>query len=155
MPPLWGPQRLADTMPAAEATTPTAGTGQAASRDDHIHPRLASATRVTLNASSTATVTFTRSFVSAPVIQLCAINPSGAQVVLEVVADIKTGAVWTGCTIKGSRARQLPVIDAVGGLLTAVITGVNNIATALTGYDIFAASASGVVVNVLAIEASA
>lgn len=145
---------LSNAIPMGEATAATAGASEAASRGDHQHPRLTSSTRVQLDASGNATVTYTRSFAAKPAIVLTAINPSGAQVVLEVISDTMTGGVYTGCVIKGSRARPLPTLNAVSGLLTAVITGVNDLVTALTGFNIFGGSAAGVEVSVVAIQPS-
>ena len=55
---------------------------------------------------------------------------------------VKTGNLWTGANIKGYRSQNLPVISAVSGILTAVITGVNGIVSALTGFNVFGGSAA-------------
>jgi hypothetical protein len=145
---------LSNSAPKSEAGTATAGTGSKASRMDHTHPPISWRGRVTLGADGTAVVTFGRSFASAPVIQLTVINPTGARVVPEQVNDIKTGALWTGATISGTRARPLPTMLAVSGLLGAVITGINALVTALSGFNVFSDPAAGVVVNVTAVEPS-
>lgn len=145
---------LASTVPMTEVTAGAAGSSSQASDAGHQHPRITSSTRVQLDALGNATVTYTRSFATKPAISLTAINPSGAQVVLEVVSDTMVGGVYTGCVIKGSRARALPTLNPVAGLLTAVITGVNDLAAALTGFNVFGGSASGVEVSVIAIMPS-
>ncbi len=143
---------LANAMPKSELGSAKAGSSPKASRMDHVHPPISWRGRVTLLADGKATVTFGREFVGEPVIQLTAINPTGGKIVLEVESDIKTGAVWTGAVITGTRARSLPNLQSVSGLLTAVITGVNALTTALSGFNVFNDPAAGVVVNVLAIE---
>lgn len=135
---------LADTPPAAEAVQPGAGSAEKASRNDHVHPRLTSASRVTLDANSTAVVTYTRSFVKAPCVVPTPLNPSGRPVIVEIISDTMTGGVYTGCVLRGSRSQALPTIS---GLLAAVTT-------ALSNFDPFAASASGVEVSVVAIQQS-
>lgn len=55
------------------------------------------------------------------------------------------------------RARVLPQLTALSTLLTllsGVITGVNAIVTALTGYSVFGGSANGSVVSVIAVARS-
>lgn len=137
---------LANTAPLSESGTAVAGGGGAASRQDHVHPRLTSATRVTLAGDGTATVTYTRSFPSKPAVNLTAINPSGRQVVLEVTGDIQTGGLYTGCTIKGSRAQLLPALTSI------VLIG--PLITALQNFDVLGGSASGVEVSVIALMPS-
>lgn len=146
---------LANAAPKSEAGAPQAGTGMKASRMDHTHPTISWRGRVTLAADGTSPVIYGRSFSAAPVIQLTAINPSGGTVTLEVIADTVVDGLYVGCTVKGSRAQSLPIIAQVSGLLTAVITGVNGLVTALTGFNVFGGNAAGVVVNVLVIEPSA
>lgn len=153
--PLSPDEILANTTPKSELGSAKAGTAVKASRMDHVHPTISWRGRVTLGADGKATVTFGRSFSAEPVIQLTAINPVGNKIVLEVESDIKTGDVWTAAVITGTRARALPTLGSVSGLLTAVITGINSVTTALSGFNLFTDPAAGVVVNVLVIEPSA
>lgn len=143
-----------NTPPKSEAPAAAVGGDDKASRADHTHPTISWRGRVTLGVDGTATVNFGRTFAVAPVILLGAINPTGARVVVEQMADIKTGALWTGATISGSRARPLPVLEPVTGLLTAVIAGINVVTNALSGFNLFSQPASGVVVNVWVAEPS-
>lgn len=140
------PDILGDQAPVPEARLAAAGAGVKASRNDHQHPRLTSSTRVTLGGDGTATVTYTRSFSSKPAISLTAINPSGRQVMLEVVNDIQVGADYTGCVIKGSRAQLLPALTSI------VLIG--PLISALQNFDVLGGSASGVEVSVIAIQPS-
>ena len=126
---------LANTIPKSELGSAKAGTAVKASRMDHVHPTISWRGRVTLGADGKATVIFGRSFAAEP--------------------DTKTGDVWTGAVITGTRARALPTLGGVSGLLTAVITGINTVTTALSGFNLFTDPAAGVVVNVLVIEPSA
>lgn len=65
---------------------------------------------------------------------------------LEVVSDVMTGALYTGCTIKGSRAQLLPA-------LTSIIL-IGPLISALQNFDVLGGSASGVEVSVIAIQPS-
>lgn len=140
------PVPLSDQVPVSEATAPLSGVVGAAARTDHRHPRLSSATRVVLGADGTATATYTRQFTAKPVITLTAINPSGRQVTLEVISDIQSGGIYTGCVIKGSRAQTLP---ALGNMNI-----IGQLASALGNFDTLGGSASGVEVSVLALQQS-
>lgn len=128
-------------IPLSEATTATGGALTMASAADHQHPRLSSSSRATLDGSGLATVTYTRSFSAKPAITLTAINPSGRPVLLEVQSDVTDGGGnYIGCVVHGYRNQNLP----------AVLT----LLSALINFDVFGASAAGVEVNVIAIQAS-
>lgn len=137
---------LSDVAPVPEAVVPVPGQMGKSSRADHKHPRLTSAGRVVLAADGTATVTYSRSFTTKPAINLTAINPTGRAVQLEVVSDTKTGALFTGCVVKGYRSQLLP---SLGGI---VLLG--PLLTALGNFDVLGGSAAGVEVSVIALEAS-
>jgi len=137
---------LSDTVPKIEVNNPQAGVLPEAARADHQHPRPVSATRVTLAADGTATVTYTRSFPTKPVVNLTAINPSGRQIILEQTTDIQTGGVYTGCTIKGSRTQIIPA-------LTNVLL-VTDLVTILANWNPVGTPAAGVEVNMLVVLAS-
>lgn len=135
---------LSDAMPRAEGTAPACGSAPVAARDDHVHQRLSSSQRVTLDANSQASVTYTRSFAAKPGIVPCPINPSGRSVQVEVVSDTIVGGLYVGCVIKGYRSQALPALTL---LLTSVVS-------ALSGFDALGASAAGVEVSVVAVQAS-
>lgn len=137
---------LSDSAPMSEAVAPKSGNQPKASRIDHQHPRLTSSTRVQLTANGTAAVTYTRAFAAKPAIVLTAINPSGRQVVLEVISDTLVDGAYTGCVIKGYRSQMLP---SLSGILL-----IGPLITALSGFDVLGGSAAGVEVSVIAIQPS-
>jgi hypothetical protein len=128
---------LSDTPPNAEAKVPNPGMMNEAVRADHQHPRLTSSTNHTLDANGFVTVTFTRTFDTEPAINLTAIG-SGTSPIPDFRAEfIKTGALWTGATIFGQRNRSLPVITPLNtglSLLSTLITGLNSIFSAMSGF---------------------
>lgn len=134
----------ANTAPKSEARN--AGIGAQAMKyalEDHQHPRLTSATIVTLDGANTATVNFTRTFAVEPSIDLTPIAPGGTQpVILQVDSWITDGSgLYTGCVIRGYRMNTLPATIA---LLTALIS-----------FSVSSGSASGVRVSVIALQNSA
>lgn len=137
---------LVSTSPQPEVTGGSAGAMEAASRGDHQHPRLTSSTRVVLDANGMVTVVYTRSFVAKPAITVTAINPSGRAVMLEIVNDVVTNGLYTGCVLKGYRSQLLP---SLSGILL-----IGPLLTALGNFDVVGGSAAGVEVNVIAIQAS-
>lgn len=158
----------ADIMPKSEATTAAKGSEQKRyALEDHQHPRLTSTTKATIASGSTVAVAFTRTFVNKPGITCTeeppdtgtmSSNPATFRVeswVREVMTPTPSGA-YTGCVIKVWRSRPLPTMTplTIGALLTAVVTGVNALITALTNYDIFGASAVGTTFSCIAIQRS-
>lgn len=158
----------ADIMPKSEATTAAKGSEQKRyALEDHQHPRLTSTTKATIASGSTVAVAFTRTFVNKPGITCTeeppdtgtmSPNPATFRVesrVREVMTPTPSGA-YTGCVIKVWRSRPLPTMTplTIGALLTAVVTGVNALITALTNYDIFGASAVGTTFSCIAIQRS-
>lgn len=139
---------LSNTPPPGEAVAPAPGSGSMASRDDHKHPRLSSATVQTLNASGEAVIVFTRSFTAMPAVQCLLYELADNQ---PVVFKVKT---WTqdaqgnyiGCTIKGVRSSILPALSGIT-LLTGLIT-------ALANFNVFGGSAAGAQFCCLAIQPS-
>ncbi len=138
---------LSDLTPKSEAGTPTPGTAPMASREDHQHPRLTSATTGTLNASGEATVLFTRTFAVKPSVTLLyAEAADGQPIILKVKSWLNPqGAAWVsgdygGCIIKGYRSQAVP----------------QNLATLLLGavFNIFAGSAAGVEYSAIAVQTS-
>lgn len=148
----------ASVPPKAETTG--AHTGAAVTRyalEDHQHPRLTSTTYVTLGSNGQALVTFTRPFANKP-----GLNPTETDATASSQPLVLRGLAWTrdangnytGVTIQGMRAQMMPQISAVSGLLTAVISGVNSIVSALTGFNVFGGSAAGATVSVTAVARS-
>lgn len=147
---------LSDATPVAEAKTATAGQMPMASRGDHTHPRLTSAANVTLDANGYATITFTRTFASEPVLVFGSLG-TGTGPVPDFRGElIQTGNVYTGVIVYGQRNRALPSITPVNtGLLVigTLITGLNTIFASISGFAPFEAAA-GARVSVTAIQAS-
>lgn len=138
------PPMPADTAPPGESRTGAVGaTSDRFARADHQHPRLTSATIVTLDGTNTATVTFTRTFAVEPSIDLTPIAPGGTQpVILQVDSWVQDGGgLYTGCVIRGYRMNTLP----------ATLT----LLTALVNFSVSSGSASGVRVSVIALQNSA
>ena len=156
---------LGNETPMAEKTVPTAGSGGQASRSDHRHPRLTSPHTGTLDANGEALLTFSRQFTNMPAMAVAWVEQANnPPVMFKVVSWLKpntagsglvawtSGSPYAGAIIKGYRGQQLPNLGVVSGLLSAVITGVNGIVTALTGYNPFAGPASNVVYTATAIQ---
>lgn len=146
---------LADTAPIAEAKTAGAGSMSLASRGDHTHPRLTSAQTGTLDGAGYATIVFTRSFIAEPAVAILGVDSTSAS-----PADFKVkqftldgDGSYIGCVVYGVRARALPALTAVSGIISAVITGVNAIVTALSGF-VPNEPAAGVKFSIIAVQAS-
>lgn len=103
--------------------------------EDHQHPRLTSTTYASLAADGTATVSFTRTFVNQPGVNMTEVDAAGKQPLVcsvqswvrETMTPTPAGA-YIGCIIKGQRAQMLPTINPLSGTLTLVSTllqGVN------------------------------
>lgn len=147
---------LSDTPPGAEAKAAAAGSMPVASRGDHTHPRLTSAANATLDANGYATITFTRTFTTEPVLVFGAIG-AGTGPVPDFRGDfIITNGIYTGVTIFGQRSRPLPNMPSqltALAVLTGVITAVNSIMSLLSGFTPYE-PAAGARVSVTAIQAS-
>lgn len=137
---------LSDAMPNPEATAGTPGVDPAAARGTHVHPRLTSSTRVTLDANGLATVMFTRTFIAKPAIVLTPANPTGRPVQVEEVSLIQSGGLYVGINIHGYRNQLLP---SLSGILL-----IGPLITAISAFDVLGGSAAGVEVSVVAIQAS-
>lgn len=151
---------LSSTAPKSETVSATAGAAQVASRDDHQHPRLTSTTYAALDANGEATIAFTRAFTNKPGLNLTETDAAtGSQpLVLRGLGWIQDGqGRYTGVVIQGRRAQMLPTLNPLSGVLTLVtqvVTGVNTLVSALTGYNVFGGSASGATVSVIAVARS-
>jgi hypothetical protein len=131
--------KFSDVAPKAEGGTAALGSTQMIPYADHVHPRLTATANGQLDANGNATVVFTQAFDNEPSVT---INSRGAKVAGTSIPNfdfefVLTGGKITGCTVSGRRSRALPQQTQVSALavLTGVITGVNNLATSLTGYD--------------------
>jgi len=151
----------ASTAPLSEKTG--AATGAVTTRyalEDHQHPRLTSTIYATLDGSGQATVTFSRTFVNKPGLNLTETDATSASqpLVLRGLSWVRDGnGLYTGVTIQGQRAQMLPQINPLSGaitLLSGLLTAVNSVFAQLTSYNIFGASASGATVSVIAIARS-
>lgn len=146
-----------NATPMAEAVAGASGALPPYSRMDHQHPRMSSTTYVTLAANGQATATFTRTFTSKPGLMLTEVDAaagSQALVIRGLAWQTNAQGQYTGVTIQGLRAQTLPTLTSVSGILTAVITGINGIVTALSNFNIFGGSAAGASVSVIALARS-
>ena len=129
-------------------------------REDHQHPRLTSTTYATLGSNGQAVVSFSRTFVNKPGLNLSETDAAaGTQpLVLRGLGWVQdANGLYTGVTIQGSRAQLLPALSPLSTLLTlvsGVVTGVNGLVTMLTNYNVFGGSAAGATVSVIAVARS-
>lgn len=148
----------AKTVPSSESTSGSAGADESQfAQMGHSHPRLTSTTLATLAANGTATVMFTRTFANKPGVVMTEIDASATQPLIMVVQSfVQSGTTYTGCVIKGYRSQPLPSQSqlSVSSLLTGVISGVNALASTLTGFNVLGGSAAGASVSVIAIARS-
>lgn len=148
---------LSNDPPLSEAKTPTPGAQQKATRADHQHPRLTSATNHTLDANGFTTVTFTREFLTEPAITMNGLG-SGTGPVPDFRADfIITNGKWTGATVYGQRARSLPTLAPLNSgllsLVSSLIGALNPLLASLSGFAPYE-NAAGARVSVVAIQNS-
>lgn len=139
---------LTNIPPVAEGVAPVPGTGTMASRDDHMHPRLSSATVSTLDSTGAATVMFTRLFTTTPCVQCLLVEATDSQpVIFKVQSWVKDASGnFTGCVLKGYRSSILP---SLSGILL-----IGPLLTALANYNVFGGSAANAQFCCLAIQAS-
>lgn len=156
----------ADAAPKAESTSPAIGSDMKYAREDHQHPRLSSTTIGAIASNGTATVSFTRTFPSAPGMVITEIPgtappqtmPATFKVeswVREAMTPTPSGA-YTGAVIRAWRSQVLPTQTALSltALLTGVIAGVNTLIASLTGFNVFGASVAGTAFSCIAIQRS-
>lgn len=139
---------LGDQTPSSEGVAAAPGVASLASRVDHKHERLTSATVQTLNAQGEVAIAFTRLFAAKPTVTCTLYEAADNQ---PVIFKVKTwtqdgGGNYTGCTIKGYRSSILPSLSGVT-LLTGLIT-------ALTNFNVFGASAAGAEFSCIALQVS-
>ena len=141
--------------PAGERVTASTGSSPDYARADHSHPSLVAPVLVTLDAQGQADAMFGRAFASKPGITAVEVEASPSSEFLGVRAtgwltDVQ--GRYIGVTVQGMRARPLPVLQPVAGLLATVTTGVNAVVSALTGFRVFGGPAAGAKVSVVAIS---
>lgn len=164
--------QLSNDTPQAESKTGSAGSMGKVPHADHQHPRLTSSTAGTTAADGTATMTFTRSFATLPGVVLTAIeNTTSAGPSLKVqkwktknaqgqLVDRSTSQgsaeTYDGCVVYAWRGRALPTQQPVNvlSLLAGVITGLNSLITALSGYETYV-PAGNVSFTCVAVQSSA
>lgn len=140
-------QILTNQAPPQEGVTAVAGAGNAASRDDHIHPRLSSATVSALDANAKATVMFTRTFATTPCVQCLLVEQADGQpVIFKVESWVMSGSNFAGCVLKGYRSSVLP---ALSGILL-----IGPLISTLANYNVFGGSAANAQFCCLAIQPS-
>jgi hypothetical protein len=151
--------QLAPTgTPLPGAAAPSKGNSPYATPFDHTHPRITQGMNGTLGAAGEATVMFPKAFARKPLPFFSYTETADSGVVIIKVKQWlgADGNAWVsgdyaGAVIKGYRSRKLPSQTPVTGLLTAVITGINAIVTAITDFDTFAGNAVGVEYSMLAV----
>lgn len=139
---------LGNNTPSSEIVAGAAGTAPLASRDDHKHPRVSSATVQVLDAAGVATVNFTRPFAALPAVTCLLYEASAGQpVVFKVRNWVQDGnGNYTGCVVQGYRASILPALSGIV-LLTGLLT-------ALANYNVFGGSAAGAQFCCIALQPS-
>lgn len=142
------PFDLGSNSPIAEVRTAAAGVGNAASRWDHAHPRLTSATVGTLDASNEAVITFTRSFSLVPCMDFTYIEATdNPPLVFKVKSWTQDGSNnYIGCVTKAYRGQILPSLSGI------IIIG--PLISALSQFNIFGGSASGIPFTCIALQQS-
>lgn len=163
---------FSNATPAAESPAGAAGSMGMVPHADHQHPRLTSSTSGQTGADGTATVAFTRSFATLPGVVLTAIeNSTSAGPSLKAMkwktknaqgqmVDRSTAAgstqTYDGVVVYAWRGRALPTQQPIGvlSLLAGVVTGLNNLIGALSGYDTNV-PALNVVFTCIAVQSSA
>lgn len=147
-------------IPASEKTGGAGGAANKAQGAGHQHPRLTSTTYATIAANGQATVTFSRTFVNKPGLNVTETDAvsSSQPLVARGLNWVQDGnGLYTGVVIQASRAQALPTITPLSGLLTlvsGVVSGVNTALAQLTGYNVFGGSAVGASISVIAIARS-
>lgn len=139
---------LSDQMPMSEAVAGMPGNAGLASRANHAHARLTSATVQSLNSSGEATITFTRTFPSKPAMACLLHETADAQPVSFKVKSFTQDdkGNYVGCTVKGYRSALLPTLSGI-----ALLTGLVN---ALASFNVFSGNASGAEFSCIALQVS-
>lgn len=144
-------QSLSDTVsaisvPSAATATPVAvapegqsGTSVRYAREDHTHAARVQRKILTLDTNGQAVWTFDRPFANMPVLNYMVFQDAGNGLIIVEANEWVRGSnnTYAGVRITGRRHQRLPLLATVTGILTAVITGVNALVTALSGFDVF------------------
>ena len=164
--------QFSSQTPSPESKAGASGSMGLVPHADHQHPRLTSSTSGQTVTDGTATVTFTRTFTALPGVVLMAIeNTSSAGPSMKVMKWLTKNAqgqlvdrsttqgsteTYDGCVVYAWRSRALPAQTTINvlSLLTGVITALNNLLTALSGYEPYAA-APNVSFTCIAVQSSA
>lgn len=146
-------------VPPPEKTGGAAGSGGKIADSRHQHPRMSSATYVTLGANAKAQVDFTRTFPTKPTLTFAEVEAveTSQPVICRALTWIRNpGGDYIGVVIQGFRFRPLPTQNpvSVGSLLTGVITGLNSLISSLTGFSVTGGSAVGAEISVIALQQS-
>ena len=131
----------ATATPPEAGTKGGTGTGVRYAREDHTHEVRARRKRVTLAANGTAVWAFDKPFATKPIIVCAPEDDGGLPVVCVPVKGSWTqdvNGLWTGVTVKGVRAQNIPQ-----NLVSLLLGGV---------FNLFAGTAAGVVVGLTAAE---
>lgn len=138
---------LSDATPDPEITNGAPGSVTSATRADHKHPRLTSTNAATLDGSGEASITFTRSFTSKPMIAFSyeelTDNPP---VVFKIKSWTTSSGNYVGAVVKGYRAGSTT--------LTAVTVVGVSVAVGSQTVNPFNGSAAGVAFMVIALQAA-
>lgn len=148
-------------IPAAATVSPPntdlvqqPGTSTKYAREDHTHKARVKRAMVTIGADGTAKWDFAEAFNMTPIVTHMVQETAGQNRVNVIITAVSP----TSVTVYADRMRNLPALSQMpNGLLatlTQVITGVNAIATALTGLSLSGGpgSANGVKVHLYAAE---
>lgn len=111
---------FSDQAPIREATLAIPGSQPKASRGDHQHPRLTSASWNVTDANGEATFTFTRAFAAKPTIDLSYEEATNNQPCIFKVKSwvVNANGEYTGMVAKGYRLQTLPsTITLLGSLV--------------------------------------
>lgn len=140
--------------PLKEALAGSAGTSMKAAAADHTHPTRAIGSVITLNAQGRAEWRFSRSFDEGPAVSAIPMQPLDADpIFVHPYEYIVEDGKFVGVRYYGFRMRRLPVLQQVTGILSAVITGVNALVTAISGFIPYDRTGlNGVQVHVVARE---
>lgn len=109
---------LATDDPKSEGTAPAAGTGEKASRDDHVHQRLTITRNGTLDGAGSAVLDFAPMVYDMEPGFFAVSIGAGALVGFDVAWVQNAQGKFTGATITARRSRKLP---AVIGLLSVLV----------------------------------
>jgi hypothetical protein len=136
--------KLSDVAPMPENLSAVPGAGATATRSDHQHPRLTSATTGhVLDVNGEATIVFTRLFTAKPAVtyMLDELADNGP-VIIKVKSWTQDGnGNYTGCIVKGYRGQTLP----------ASLT----LLSALVSFNVFAGTTTGAAFTFIALQRSA